>query len=105
MKKGISLAINVLILLSLAIAVLFFTLTYFNRQKESPNKIETQAKLIECCQKWISYDSCGTSVGPGGSTLEGCENFVELAKEYGLTDSDGNFDEERLKEFCGCSGY
>ncbi len=97
--KGVSLQITFIVLLALAIAVMTFSIIYFRTQTGSLNEMNDKRYLMTCCQKWIEHDNCGPSVGPGGSTLPGCDNFYSLAKKYNLTDLD------KLKDFCECPGY
>jgi len=111
--KGISLALTVIILISLALMVLFFTINYFKRQTGDVDKVELQANLMKCCQKWISLDGCKESdINPSipsscvtNARFSGCDDFCNWAIKYGLTNNDGGLDKEKLKDFCGCPGY
>lgn len=106
MKKGISIAITTLILLALAVAVIFFSITYFNNQTGSVDKISEKRYIMECCQKWL-YDNCNPNditMTPTGATcsLPGCSDFANVAIKYGFKNTQGGIDLDALKDFCGC---
>ena len=99
--KGASLAITMIVLLSLAVAVIFFSVQYFNSQKHDLDKIQGQRYIMECCQKWVE-DGCNpTDVTQTSCSLPGCSDLVEIAKKYGFG-KDGVMDVDKLRDFCNC---
>lgn len=100
--KGASLAITMIVLLSLAVAVIFFSVQYFNSQKHDLDKIQGQRYIMECCQKWVAVNCDSYYVTQTSCSLPGCKDLPEIAIKNGFSSGNGGLDIDKLKDFCGC---
>ncbi|MFB6076012.1 MAG: hypothetical protein ABEK17_02610 [Candidatus Aenigmatarchaeota archaeon] len=105
-KKGVSLPVNVLVILAIGIVVLVGLLAFFSGTTgETGGQVNAQTKFNNCCNFYLRS---GCQSIPSGVDVVGCpsgESLWDLAKEANIVADTAKFDDDnwaRVNATCGC---
>ncbi len=86
--KGVSLPINVIIILVLGIVVLLGIITFFNFQfRNASGTMSSSAEFQIMCSRWSMLKCDSTYWNSDKLTVYG-KNVSEICKKYGYSDAD-----------------